>query len=387
MNRRVIGWWLVPVDVGLYGLGIALLALPRVQPFANETATSPFVVLATFAFATVGAAIVWRRPEHPIGWIYSASGLLLSTDSVTGSYVGHLLVDPIAPFSSVVRIANGVTFFDGFLLPLTFGLLLFPDGRLPSPRWRAFGVFVAFVLVLFVVGPVVANVTGGGSDIPPVVLVAAFSAIFGTGVSVVVRWRRAAGSERAQLKWVGASGMLFVALVIGQVAVSLLAPDTGTAFGSSLGDLGWFVLSLSFMLIPLSIGIAILRYRLYDIDVLINRALVYGALSAVLAATYFIFVLAVETVLRPVTAGSEVAVALSTLAVVALFQPLRRRIQGAVDRRFYRSRYDAARTLDAFSVRLRDEVDLEAVRVSLLGAVDQTVHPAQADLWLRGRAS
>ena len=384
MNRRVIGWLLVPVDAGLYILGIALLALPRVQPFHY---TSPFVVLATFVFATVGAAIVWRRPEHPIGWIYCASGLLLSTNSVTGSYLGHLLVDPTAPFGLVVQIANGVTFFDGFLLPLTFGLLLFPDGHLLSPRWRPFGVFVAFVLVLFVVGPVVANVAGGGGDVPPVVLVAAFSAIFGTGVSVIVRWRRASGPERAQLKWVGASGTLFVALVIGEVAVSLLAPDTGTVLGSSLGDLVWFVLSLSFMLIPLSIGIAILRYRLYDIDVLINRSLVYGVLSAVLAATYFAVVLAFETILRPITAGSEVSVALSTLVVVALFSPLRQRIQRLVDRRFYRSRYDAARTLDAFSVRLRDEVDLEAVRVSLLGAVDQTVHPAQADLWLRVRAS
>jgi len=383
MSRRVIGWWLVPVDAGLYSLGIALLALPRVQPFANEINRSPFVIFATFAFATVGAAIVWRRPAHPIGWIYCASGLLLSIDSVTGSYVGHLLVDPAAPFGSVVRIANGVAFFDGFLLPLTFGLLLFPDGRLLSPRWRAFGVFVAFVLVLFVVGPVVANVTGAGGDIPPVVLLAAFSAIFGTGVSVVVRWRRAAGSERAQLKWVGASGMLFVALVIGQVAVSLLAPDTGTAFGSSLGDLGWFVLSLGFMLIPLSIGLAILRYRLYEIDVLINRTIVYGATTAGIAVAFLAGVVALQTLLRPITSGSEVAVAISTLASVALFQPLRTRVQRTVDRRFYRSRYNAARTIDAFSVRLRDQVALEAVREALLDAVRDTVQPAHSSLWLR----
>jgi hypothetical protein len=135
--------------------------------------------------------------------------------------------------------------------------------------------------------------------------------------------------------------------------------------------------------LPAAVAIAVLRYRLYDIDVLINRSLVYGALSATLAATYFATVVLFQTVLRPVVSGSELAVAVSTLATLALAQPLRRRIQDAVDRRFSRSRYDAARTLDDFGVRLRDEVDLDAVRAELVDAVQQTVHPAHASVWLR----
>jgi hypothetical protein len=140
---------------------------------------------------------------------------------------------------------------------------------------------------------------------------------------------------------------------------------------------------VAFMTIPVAIGIAILRYRLYDIDVLINRALVYGATSAGIAIAFFAGIIVLQAVLRPLTGGSEVAVAISTLASVALFQPLRSRMQGAVDRRFYRSRYDAARTLDVFSVRLRDEVDLDAVRSDLVRAVHETVQPAHASVWLR----
>jgi hypothetical protein len=139
----------------------------------------------------------------------------------------------------------------------------------------------------------------------------------------------------------------------------------------------------AFMTMPVAIGIAILRYRLYDIDVLINRALVYGTTSAGIAIAFFAGIVVLQALLRPVTSGSEVAVAISTLASVVLFQPLRSRVQSAVDRRFYRSRYDAARTLDAFSVRLRDEVDLDAVRADLVRAVHETVQPAHASVWLR----
>jgi hypothetical protein len=191
-----------------------------------------------------------------------------------------------------------------------------------------------------------------------------------SGTALAVRFRRARGVERQQLKWV-ASAAVFAAIAFGIQVASNSAKPTEV------------LVIVAFMTIPVAIGIAILRYRLYDIDLLINRALVYGATSAGIAIAFFAGIIVLQAVLRPLTGGSEVAVAISTLASVALFQPLRSRMQSSVDRRFYRSRYDAARTLDVFSVRLRDEVDLDAVRSDLVRAVHETVQPAHASVWLR----
>ena len=194
-------------------------------------------------------------------------------------------------------------------------------------------------------------------------------------LSLFVRYRRSSELERAQIRWLAYAGTIALALIVASNFASDVLSNGLWAGG---------MVALGFL--PIAIALAIFRYRLYDIDLIINRTLVYGALSAVLAATYFLSVLAFETVLRPLTGGSEVAVALSTLAVVALFAPLRTRIQAAVNRRFFRSRYDAARTLDSFAVRLRDEVDLDAVRADLIGSVRQTMAPAHLSLWLRERA-
>ena len=195
--------------------------------------------------------------------------------------------------------------------------------------------------------------------------------------SVFVRFRRATGRERQQLKWFAYGAAWTPAVGVIAAVLAVLVPGL---LDRGLGAELW---PLSVAGIPLATGVAVLRHRLYDIDVLINRTLVYGALSAVLVSTYFTSVLAFENLLRPVTAGSEVAVALSTLAVVGFFAPLRQRIQKAVDRRFYRGRYDAARTLDEFSARLRDQVALDAVRADLLDVVSETVQPAFASIWLR----
>lgn len=195
--------------------------------------------------------------------------------------------------------------------------------------------------------------------------------------SLIARMRSGSAVERQQVKWI-AFGAALLGLTLGaSVIVSLAAPDAVLAKATQ-------ILSVAAVLtIPIAATLAILRYRLYDIDLLINRTLVYGALSAALAVTYFGAVALLQAALRPLTGGSELAVAGSTLAVVALAAPLRRRIQGAVDRRFYRSRYDAARTLDAFGTRLRDVVDLEAVRADLVGVVNDTIRPAHASVWLR----
>jgi uncharacterized membrane protein YhaH (DUF805 family) len=272
-------------------------------------------------------------------------------------------------------------------------LLLFPDGHLPSRRWRPVLWVAVAGIVAFVLGAGFGSRTIGDSDVPnpfavagppgealgalqetfPLVFVAALLAV----ASVVVRFRRAHGIEREQLKWI-----LYAATVVGiglvaQIPISIaMAPDAAANASNAIA-------TSAFACVPVAIGIAVLRYRLYDIDVLIRRTIVYGATTGAIAVAFFGGIVVLQAVLDPLTSGSELAVAASTLLSFALFQPLRRRFQSAVDRRFYRSRYDAARTLDAFSVRLRDEVDLDAVRGGLLDAVRDTVQPADASVWLR----
>jgi hypothetical protein len=263
--------------------------------------------------------------------------------------------------------------------------VIFPDGRISTPARRAvvaaaiiMTALLAFEFALrpgplrlagFVDNPLIIVPRAAIDVINIATLAVAFPTVLAAAGMLVQRFRHAVGIERQQLKW----------LACAAVPVIMLGPLSGIVPGKPIQVLG----SLMQLTLPAAIGIAVLRYRLYDIDILINRSLVYGALTAALAATYFATVVLLQAVLRPLTSGSEVAVAVSTLATLALVQPLRRRIQRAVDRRFYRARYDAARTLEAFSVRLRDQVDLDAVRADLVSAVRETVQPAHASLWLR----
>jgi hypothetical protein len=203
------------------------------------------------------------------------------------------------------------------------------------------------------------------------VAVAVFLAIV---VSLVRRFRRAQGVERQQLKWlVYSAAVILVAGIGGTIFVEPVSTDTSNALES-----------LAVTTYPIALGVAMLRYRLYDIDVVINRTLVYGALTAILAGVYIGCVLLLQLVLDPVTSGSSLAVAVSTLAVAALFRPARARIQAAVDRRFYRRKYDAAHTLEDFSARLREQVDLDALGGELRTVVAETMQPAHVSLWLRG---
>jgi len=271
------------------------------------------------------------------------------------------------------------------ILPVV--LLRFPDGRLLSPRLRGVewcaGVTAPDLASFMALRPGPLQ-SAPFADNPfavdqPVLLGALIGlATIGfvtngvTALSVIARFRRSFGIERLQLKWLAFSVLPLAATGI----ASAVLPD-------KIGQVLYVLLAL---FVPIAIGIAILRYRLYDIDVLINRALVYGATTAMIGVAFFAGIVVLQAILRPLTSGSEVAVAASTLLSFALFQPLRHRIQGVVDRRFFRSRYDAVRILDAFSSRLRDEVDLDAVRTDLLDAVHQTVRPAHANVWLRAGA-
>jgi hypothetical protein len=276
-----------------------------------------------------------------------------------------------------------------------FVLFLFPDGRPPSPRWRhAYWLFGALTVLAIVgsaldrrrlhaypdmenplgvggrAGEVIqaANLVGEAVGAPTVFLVAL--------ASVVYRYRRASGTTRLQIKWVAYAAALMVLCF----AASFLVGERVPLIVSDVLFLAGFA---GFGLIAVAAGTAILRHRLYEIDVVIRRTLVYGALTALLGGTYLGLVLLFQLLLDPVTQGSELAIAVSTLAVAALFGPARRRIQGVVDRRFYRRKYDAERTLAAFSARLREEVELETLAADLAGVVRETVEPAHVSLWLR----
>jgi hypothetical protein len=270
----------------------------------------------------------------------------------------------------------------GILLAI-FVPLVFPDGRLPSRRWRPLIWLVVAALAVYVVD---AALEPGGPDplgvelpgsvygvLVDLVIVSLIVGILGAAASVALRLWRARGQQRQQLKWLVYATSV---VVIGGLGAVL--------FPLPLGDVFWLVMLIGFAGMPVAMGIAILRYRLYDIDVVINRTLVYGFLSVLLAATYYGSVAVLQGVFRALTGGqSTLAIVASTLAIAALFVPLRRRIQGFIDRLFYRRRYDAAKTLEAFSAKLRDETDLDALSDDLVGVVRETMQPAHVSLWLR----
>jgi hypothetical protein len=358
-------------------------------------------------FPVVGLLILRQQPRNTIGWILQAIGLAWGFGALADNYVRYaLLVDPGSlPAPDVVAaVAEGV-WVPGIGLMGTFLLLLYPDGRLPSRRWRKLAWLAAATLPTAYLAvtlqprslsaPVpLDNPLGVESArrVIDILLIGSVAVLpvctVASAAAVVARFRRSRGTERLQLKWLAtASGVVAALFLLAMVAtfasLSGVPPDGGGAARAAWQ--GWLenVAVSSFVLLPVSIGVAILRHRLYDIDVVINRALVYGALIAALAGVYLGSVLVLQLVLRPVTSRSDLAVAASTLAVAALFRPARARIQAVVDRRFFRQRYDAGLTLDAFATRLRHELDLESVGADLRSVVHDTVAPVHVSLWLR----
>jgi hypothetical protein len=290
----------------------------------------------------------------------------------------------------------------GLSLILVFLPLLFPDGHPPSNRWRPVGWLGGLSIGLAVVSSTIllwpergpALVTGDESPSHVVQVLVVFVAVpmlfvagLGAVISLFVRFRRARGDERQQIKWFAyAAALTFVWILVIEVFKELISIEGGVP--EAILAFTWASASLVIPSIPIATGIAILRYRLYDIDVIINRTLVYGSLTVLLAATYFGGVVGLQYVFRALTGqGSTLAVVASTLAIAALFNPLRRRIQAFVDKRFYRSKYDARKTLEAFSAKLRDETDLEALNDDLVGVVRETMQPSHASLWLRPETS
>jgi hypothetical protein len=414
MRRRAsfwLAWALGGISVAMFiaGLVFALLTLNIDDP-VRRTSTGGIggllIFLPFLAFPIVGALIASKRPENPIGWICLISGLF---------WMFIVVSDPLTAYSlASTGSAPGPVMFDAltlwsWALPLgllgTFMVMLFPDGRLPSRRWRPLAylsgtaILLASVALTVEPGPLphrggVRNPLGieGHPWVQAVgaacVLLLALC-ILASAVSIIWRYRHSGGEIRQQIKWLAFAasfvGVTYLSALIGGIFVvpEYLFTEGKTPVWISLIFNGVLI---SFAGIPTAIGFAVLKYRLYDIDVIINRALVYGSLTVTLAAVYFGGVAGTQTVFRALTGQEQqpqLAVVVSTLTIAALFNPLRRRIQSFIDRRFYRRKYDAARILAAYGARLRDEVDLKTLSDDLLEVVGETVQPVHASLWLR----
>jgi hypothetical protein len=361
-------------------------------PFGGETDDGSVIanLVTLLPFSVVGAIIASRQPRNSIGWLFCSVGVTIGLNSFAGDYAEFWLASGFGP-DSVGETAAWLSSWLWFLLvyvPMSFLLLLFPDGRPPSPRWRPVAWGVALGTAGGVVGyalragplvdfPHIANPYG--VDSPVVGMVGVAGSIVGAGsmvasaVSLIVRLRRAESVERQQIKWLAYGGAVMVGILGAGGLITLWSVPASIV-----------VMSVSLLGLPVFTGIAIVRHRLYDIDLLINRTLVYGALTAMLVLVYLGGVVFLQYLFRTLAGGeSQLAVVASTLAIAALFEPLRRRVQLFIDRRFYRRKYDARKTLEAFSTKLRDETDLDALNDDLVGVVRDTMQPAYASLWLR----
>jgi hypothetical protein len=386
---RVAGWLIVP----LYVAGICTTyLLERSAGVPTGHLLEDVVLLVGFgAFAAVGALLVAKRPTNLIGWIMATIALIVGLFPGGDAYAAYVMITRGQPDALAILGAWVQSWYWLLLLALTFVYLplLFPDGRLPSRRWLPLAVVPGIAtLATVVLGALTDTLSGQNVDykidnpigvegLAPVEELPVFGplgVLLGVGIvaamaSVVVRFRRSRGVERQQMKW-----FLYAAALLPSFLVSDYLPDV----------VGEVLFGLALIALPAAIGVAVLRYRLYGIDLVINRTLVYGPLTAMLVLFYLGCVVSLQYAFRALTGQeSQVAIVASTLAIAALFNPLRSRVQAFVDRRFYRRKYDAAKTLEAFSAKLRDETDLNALSSDLVGVVRETMQPAHVSLWLR----
>src|SRR5215218_9057659 len=377
-----IAWSVCAVTLLVLALSMLLIALGWSTPlpsgwtsWRDQTVSLTGIIGAPI----LGGLIASRRPRNSYGWLWLGFGLGLTLQSLAMPYEAYALVveqgSLRAPrtISHVLELGGQVALTIAPLL-----MLLFPTRRLPSRRWRPLawtsttaGTVLLFLVVLFDHPEQV----GGAIAIVTIVVYVLFTALLLSALLIVVRYGRPSGAERQQLNWfalaavligvVAAGHLLFLDLLLAEALLTLL--DAATITG-----------------LYVAVGIAILRYRLYDIDIIINRTLVYGSLTVTLVLVYLGSVIGLQYILRALTGQeSQLAIVASTLAIAALFNPLHRRIQASIDRLFYRRKYDAAKTLEEFSAKLRDETDLDALNSDLVRAVRETVQPEHVSLWLR----
>jgi hypothetical protein len=390
-----LAWSLWAISVTLTAVGLLLLALNLSHPDVHVYNYWLENTLSAVLFSTVGAIVASRRAENPVGWLFCLLGLAFGIGHSSSQYAIYAqLAQP-----GLLPAGQALAWISSWILPPIIGLqvfsfLLFPTGRLPGRRWR----WLAWLTGAFVVvGTIFSAFTfGANAGLGPVqnpLGIEGFSKVYGAvltfltflvvaaAFSPFARLRRAGRVERQQIKWFAYAA----AATVGGLVLAYMIPnsiDTPPWFEWT----GYALLIATTPTIPVSIGIAILRYRLYDIDRIINRTLVYGGLTVMLALLYFGGVTLTQTAFRALT-GSEqqpqLIIVASTLVIAVLFNPLRHRMQEFIDRRFYRNKYDAAKTLEAFSVKLRDETDLGALSNDLVGVVRETMQPSHVSLWLR----
>jgi hypothetical protein len=412
MNSRTatwLAWSLAGLTVAIFAVAVvfailALIADPSQLSQLAKNAGGFLTILPFFSFPVVGLLIASRRPGNWIGWICLVTGLFWTLFFENDMSNAYKLASTGTVTSSVKldALTQAVWVLPIGLLGI-YMILLFPDGRLPSRRWRPFAWFAGAVMVLINVtfalapGPLdehpgVQNPFGleqfpwmSGAAVATVLMLPL--CILVSAFSLVLRYRRSGREVREQIKWL-AFAASFVGLMYFGTLISglLLSPESYTT--NETPPL-WVSLTqqlsyVSFASVPIAIGVAVLKYRLYDIEIIINRALVYGSVTATLVALYFGGIVLLQRVFVIITGErSTLAVVASTLLIAALFNPLRHRIQSLIDRRFYRSKYDARRTLEAFSGRLREETDLQMLKNDLVGVVSETMQPAHVSLWLR----
>jgi hypothetical protein len=392
-----IAWSLCALSLALTVLSLRLLVLSLSHPGVHIFDHWLDSTLFAMGFSTVGAVIAPRAPPHnPIGWLFCVVGLLFAVTHFSAEYAIYTLL--AAPGSPLPAGEAAAWLTSWLWVPqlgsVVFVVLLFPDGRLPSSRWRPFAWLSAIVVVMGAVlsalapGPTIAlgpihnplALESLPTNVYKIVERVVGALIFVAAISLFIRLRRARELERQQIKW-------FVYATALTVGGGLLTYPVSEAIGSVwLKWISFVPFIVGVMAIPISMAIAILRYRLYAIDLVINRTLVYGLLTVILVAVYFGGVTATQVGFRELTGQErqpQLVVVASTLVIAALINPLRRRIQSFIDRRFYRRKYDAAKTLEAFAAKLRHETDLDALSDDLVGVVRETMQPAHVSLWLR----
>jgi hypothetical protein len=381
----VIAWalWLGTMALGAAGLVVTLL-VTRPLTAAVLAEGAAFAVAFPLGYATVGLVLGLRRPGNPIGWLFAASGLIWSLTIPGDPWVDQLILDhrPLPLAARLAAVVGEFNWAPAIAYGITLPALLVPNGRLRSGRWRP-------VVAVAAVAPVLGLIAGGlapgqleetvrpipspfglagtpaavASAVALACLVLWLASMLAALVSLVLRFRASRGTERQQLRWV-------------------VAGAAGAVAGLLAGMAGAVATYVAVLCVPVGVAVAVLRYRLWDLDRLVSRTVTYALVTALLVIPYLLILPATS---RLAAGSGSLAVAAATLAVAAAFQPLRRRVQGLVDRRFNRRRYDAARTLEGFAARLRDQLDLDALEAELLTVADQTMQPTRASLWLRAR--
>jgi hypothetical protein len=390
-TRSLLAWPLWLATLGFCAAGLAVtLAVTQPLTIAVLAEGAAHALAYPLGYATIGLVLTLRRPANPIGWLYAAAGLVWSLAIPGDAWLVQLIAEhrPLPLAAQVAAVCGEFNWAPATVLGVNLPALLVPDGRLRSPRWRPVAASGIAAAALVVVGgglaparledTSIANPFGlsGPAGAVAGMLVAAGTLLWAATMvaslaCVVVRFRASRGVERQQLRWVAAGAVAAVAGLLAGAA----APQS-TVLSS--------ILYAMVLCIPLAVAVAVLRYRLWDLDRLVSRTVTYAVVTALLVVPYLLIVPAAG---RLVQGSGSLAVAAATLAAAAAFAPLRRRVQGLVDRRFNRRRYDAARTVEGFAARLRDQVDLDALSAELLAVVDHTMQPVGASLWLRSQAA